>query len=124
MAYTTLRAERVAYSFEASEWIAAHAPIEARIGYDASVLKMRVPGMPFRTMDYVYSGMMFRTYPRPSVLVDSTQKLATVDYVYSLLPPTWEEKEEGKSLERVWYNRAYVLYRVKRPSGVTARPDT
>jgi len=124
MAYTTLRAERVAYSFEASEWIAAHAPIEARIGYDASVLKMRVPGMPFRTMDYVYSGMMFRTYPRPSVLVDSTQKLATVDYVYSLLPPTWEEKEEGKSLERVWYNRAYVLYRVKRPSGATARPDT
>jgi len=117
MAYTALRARRVSYPFEASEWIAAHVPSDARIGYDARILKVPLPGIPFRTMEYVYPGMMFRTYPRPPVLVESAKNLPTVDYVYSLFhPATWEAKEEGKSLERVWNNRWYVLYRVKGPT--------
>ena len=37
-------------------------------------------------------------------------------------PATWKAKKEGTTLERVWNNRVYVLYRVKRPNGVTAGP--
>jgi len=122
MTYTTLRARTVAYAFEGSEWIAAHVPNDASIGYDASILQTPVPGMSFRTMEYVYPGMMFRTYPRRTVVVDSADKLRTVDYVYSILSSTWMAKEEGKGLVRVWNNRAYVLYQVKRPSGTSAGP--
>jgi hypothetical protein len=113
MVYTIGRARKVAFTVAGGGWIAANVPEDARIGYDGSIIDQPAPGMDIRTLMNVYTAMMFRTHPRATVVVDSADELAEVDYLYSTTSSTrWTAAVGGPRLEQVWANGAYVLYRV------------
>jgi hypothetical protein len=112
MTHTIARAQKGAHSLEAAGWIAANVPVDATIGYDGRVGRWKAPGG-VKEMMGVYRAMLFGTYPRRCVLVNTHAELQEVDYLYTLSEDYSRTEKIGDStLTDAWTNGAYVLYRV------------
>ncbi len=116
------RARRGLPEVEAARWIAANLPSDARIGYDASILKARAFGG-HKTMISVYRAMAFYTYPRPVKLVADERDLADVDYFYSR---AHHHRTKGalvlwrRVYHQIWSSKDYAIHRVDRDAAAAA----